>query len=520
MNSIDYFDRGWRQNPMAPCMVEGETGKAHSYDEIRQATLKIADTLRQRGYDIGSKAAVLGYNTVQTFTVVLSILRAGVTWLPINPRNGLVDNVQILNRFDCEILFYLSSFANDIPSILAAAPGIRECLCIDQPGPDKIGLAEWSAMGQTLENPRQHNPEHVYAIQPTGGTTGVPKGVMLSERSLETCMANFMAVTPCLERPIFLAVAPLTHAAGQVFQYLLAQGGCGVLYAKVDRQQILAAIGYYRITHLFLPPTLIYELLAQPGVRDYDYSSLRYFIYGASPMAPEKLQEAIEVFGPVMCQIYGQTEGGVPTTFLAPDDHFDNGQIASHQRLSSCGRATPFARMGVVDTNGNLLGNHQTGELVIGGQGLMVGYYKDPETTAEVLRGGWLHTGDIGYRDDAGFYYIVDRLKDIIISGGFNIYSCEVEQALLSHPAVQDCAVVGAPDAKWGEIVIAVVQLKPSQEHITAEVLIAHSRTQLGGMKTPKQIDFIDALPRSAVGKILKREIRARYWNGKDRLVS
>lgn len=519
MNCIDYFDRGWRMDPDAPCLVHAESGEIHSYGRVRETTLRIANTLRRKGYAEGGKSAVLSYNDPLGYTIVLGIMRSGSTWLPLNPRNGVADNAQIMELLDCDLLFIQEAFAGSLPEIRRLAPRIREIVCIDAVLPGAVSLGQWLENASSDEVELPADPDRLFNIQPTGGTTGFPKGVMISNRALENVVASFMSCAPCEQRPVFLAAAPLTHAAGMVMQHLLAQGGSAVVFPKVDREALLDAIPRHRATHLFLPPTVIYELLPLAKAQPRDFSSLRYFFYGASPMAPERLEEAIGIFGPVMAQIYGQTEAGVPNTFLSPKDHLIDGKVAPPSRLASCGRASPFSRVAIMSEDGSLLPTREVGEIVVRGNGVMSGYYKNPEATEEVSRHGWHHTGDLGYQDEQGFFYIVDRMKDMVISGGFNIFSAEVERALMSHPEVLECAVIGVPDPKWGEAVKAVVVCRPGTP-VKEDDLLAHCKAVVGSMKSPKSVDFVEELPRSPVGKVLKRELRQRYWDGRDRLVS
>ncbi|MHC0054401.1 AMP-binding protein [Actibacterium sp. D379-3] len=249
-----------------------------------------------------------------------------------------------------------------------------------------------------------HDPERVFAIQPTGGTTGRSKGVMIPNRSLEITVASFVYCMPPKSRPVFLAVAPLTHAAGMIAQSVLVYGGQLVIYKGVDKQDLLNAIPEYGITQTFLPPTVIYELLHEANVRDVDYSSLQYLIYGAALMAPDRLRDALGVFGPVMCQIYSQTEMAVPATFLPPQDHYVNGEIAPRERLSSCGRASAFIKVAVMDGAGNVLPDGEMGEICMYSIGGMLGYYKQDDATSEAFRDGWLRTGDMGLRDAEGIH--------------------------------------------------------------------------------------------------------------------
>jgi acyl-CoA synthetase (AMP-forming)/AMP-acid ligase II len=235
-------------------------------------------------------------------------------------------------------------------------------------------------------------------------------------------------------------------------------------------------------------------------------------------MSVEKLKEALEVFGPVMTQTFGQVEAPMLVTSMTPEQHLEAIQTGKEKRLWSCGRPTVFSLVEIMDEDGNLLPPGERGEIVVRGNLVMKGYYKNPEATAEASAFGWHHTGDVGYKDEDGFIYIVDRKKDMIISGGFNIFSSEVEQVIWSHPAVQDCAVIGVPDDKWGESVKAVVQLKPGMS-ATEEELIALCKEKVGSVKAPKSVEFWPDLPRTAVGKVMKRDIRSRFWTGQARNV-
>jgi acyl-CoA synthetase (AMP-forming)/AMP-acid ligase II len=249
-----------------------------------------------------------------------------------------------------------------------------------------------------------------------------------------------------------------------------------------------------------------------------DFSSLRYFMYGAAPMSVEKLKQAIEVIGPVMMGGYGQTEAPASISYLPPDAHFKNGRVADDERLSSVGQPNPLISVEIMDDANQILAQGETGEICVRGDLVMKGYYKAPEKTAETIIDGWLHTGDVGHIDAEGYLHITDRKKDMIISGGFNVYPSEVEQVIWGHPAVQDCAVIGVPDEKWGEAVKAVVELNKGQT-VSADDLIALCKEKLGSVKAPKSIDFIDVLPRSPIGKVLKKDLRARYWQDAARKI-
>jgi acyl-CoA synthetase (AMP-forming)/AMP-acid ligase II len=344
---------------------------------------------------------------------------------------------------------------------------------------------------------------------------------MTTHRSLQTMVANWLSVLvyPADKPPVNLAAAPLTHTAGVFSLMTTLRGGQVVILPRPDPALLVAAIEQHRVTELFLPPTVIYVLLDQPRIAERDFSSLRYLLYGAAPMSPEKLRRALNTFGPVMIQGFGQTEAAASISCLQPEEHFVRGEFAPQERLASCGRPFPFTRVTIRDDANSELPNGEVGEICVAGDNVMKGYYQAPDKTAEAIIGGWLHTGDVGYLDREGFLHITDRKKDMIISGGFNVYSAEVEGVINSHPAVQDCAVVGVPDEKWGEAVKAVIELN-SGKRVSEEEIIALCKERLGSVKTPKSVDFIDRLPRSTVGKVQKREVREKYWQGKTRQVN
>ena len=363
--------------------------------------------------------------------------------------------------------------------------------------------------------------DDVVMLSATGGTTGTPKGVMNTHRSVQTFCAHFLIACPygSGEKPVNLAAAPMTHTAGVLSVPCTARGGTVVVVTKPDPAVLLGAIPEYRVTELFLPPTVIYRLLDVPGLREkVDFSSLRYFLYGAAPMSVEKLKQAIEVIGPVMMGGYGQTEAPASISYLPPDAHFAGSRLASDERLSSVGHPNPLIRVEIMDDANEILPRGETGEICVRGDLVMKGYYKAPGKTAETIIDGWLHTGDIGHVDAEGYLHITDRKKDMIISGGFNVYPSEIEQVIWSHPAVQDCAVIGVPDEQWGEAVKAVVEFNAGQQ-VSPEELIALCKEKLGSVKAPKTIDVVDALPRSPIGKVLKKDLRAKYWRDTARRI-
>jgi acyl-CoA synthetase (AMP-forming)/AMP-acid ligase II len=331
---------------------------------------------------------------------------------------------------------------------------------------------------------------------------------LISHRAVFGFVEKYLAEMPH-PGPVLLAATPLTHAAGMLAMPIVAQGGTIVMMSRPDLPRFLDLIGEQRVTTTFLPPTVIYRLLDLPGANTRDFSSLRHFIYGAAPMSVSRLKQALALFGPVMAQCYGQTECHSFITFMRPEDHFIDGRLADEERLSACGRPSIGTRVVIKGEDGTILVDGSAGEICVESDLAMTGYYRNESATAEVVREGLIHTGDIGFVDGDGFLHIVDRKKDMIITGGFNVYPAEVEQVVNSHPAVADCGAIGLPDADWGEAVTVVVEVKQGAV-LSMQELLDYCRPRLGGVKTPKHVAFWPDLPRSPVGKVLRKEIRAR----------
>jgi acyl-CoA synthetase (AMP-forming)/AMP-acid ligase II len=519
---IDFFDRGWRINATGVAYLQDD--RHYSFDEVGQLSCRIANALLAEGFDRETKGAVWAGNDVTAWACTLGLWRAGMCWIPVGARNPAAENHFVLDAFDCEVLFFQQEFASVVAGLKPQLPKVRTWICIDGAAPEVPGarsLQDWIADQPATRPNVDVALDDVVVLSATGGTTGSPKGVMNTHRSTQTFCAHFMMSChyEAEERPVNLAAAPITHTAGLLSLPCTARGGTVVVLTKPDPAQLLGAIQRHRVTEFFLPPTVIYRLLDIPDLgKKADFSSLKYFLYGAAPMSVEKLKQAIGTFGPVMMGGYGQTEAPTSISFLTPREHFVAGQLAPDERLSSVGRPNPLVRVEIMNEANEILPPVTTGEICVRGDLVMKGYYKAPEKTAEAIVDGWLHTGDIGHLDADGYLHITDRKKDMIITGGFNVYPSEVEQVIWSHPAVQDCAVIGVPDEHWGEAVTAVVELNAGQ-HVSADELIALCKDRLGSVKAPKSVEFVDSLPRSPVGKVLKKDLRAKYWQNEARKI-
>ncbi len=515
---VDYLDRGFAIDPEAPCIARPDGGLALSHGEFADLTHRVANGLHGRGLGNGGKVAVFAPNGPLGYAAVVGVLRAGAGWVALNPKSEENELSQLLALLDCDYLIYAASYRERARALLARSEGIEGAV---EFGDEELGAEFEAWLGPAGERAPAlaHDPERKLMFLGSGGTTGLPKAITLSDRQFCTMSLGFNAHMAEPGRPVYLMATPMTHAAGTVGFPTLAEGGTIVVHDGVRAPALLHSIERERVTRLFLPPTAIYALLADPGVRERDYSSLRHFLYAAAPMSADKLVEAIDVFGPVMAQCFGQSEAPMLATYMSPADHVEAlADPAKRGRLASCGRQSLVAAVAIMDEDGNLLGDGERGEIVVRGDLVMKEYYRNPEASAEVRRpGGWHGTGDVGYRDGDGFYYIVDRKRDMIISGGFNVFPSEVERVIWTHEAVLDCAVIGAPDEKWGEAVTAVVELKDGA--VVEEVeLIALCKEELGSVKAPKAVHF-RTLPRSTQGKVLKRELRDEFWAGRDRMV-
>lgn len=516
MNLIDFFDKAASLAPLRPFLVFEE--QSWSYQQVEDQATRTAHGLRSLGIKRESKCAVLSRNHPAAFMAFLGILKAQGAWVPLNPGDGVDHALYLCEFFDVEVLFFQQEYSDFADLIRARIPGVRCFVCLDGSSPGSLQFDTWTAAQESAPIRNPWDPDAICMVRGTGGTTGRPKGVMNTNRNFETTIANYLATLRFDKPPIYLAAPPLTHAAAIFASVTMALAGTILIHRKFDAAATIAAIEEDRVSFLYLPPTAMYALLSRPDVRKHDYSSLRHFVYGAAPAASAKVREAIAIFGPVMTQAYGQTEVPTSVALMPPWALLDDKGLLVEKRLESCGLATPFARVALMDDQGTIVPIGTVGEVVVQGGLVMKGYYKNSEATAEVSKFGWHHTGDLAYQDADGFIYICDRKKEMIITGGFNVYPMEVEAVILSHPAVEDCAVIGVPDEKWGEAIKAVVELKP-ESSVSEDHLIAICKARLGSVKAPKSVDFIEALPRSPVGKVMRKEVRKKYWVGQDRQI-
>ncbi len=495
-------------------------GTRFTYAEIGRASSQVPNQLIAEGFRPGMKGAVYSLNSALSFIATLGIIRAGGTWIPVNPRNSGKDNQQILGQFGCDALFYQVEFAATINNFINTHP-VDTVVCLDGHTSAHPRFDPWLSSASSTTPAVQTQPTDIITIPQTGGTTGLPKGVMLSNR-------NFCALTYGLQNrnsgraTRSLVAAPMTHAAGRGAVCGLASGVMTVILESLDPQVFLKTIETERITDTFLPPTGIYTLLDQANISEFDLSSLQYFSYGSAPISTVRLKEALRTFGPVMLGGFGQTECPMFISRMEPHEHFANndihGDLATDERLRSVGRATVISELRIVDDDGKAQPPRELGEIAVKGPMVSEGYYENPEETAKIRVNGWHLTGDIGFLDEDSFLYIVDRKKDMIITGGFNVYSTEVEQSLMQQEGIQLAAVIGIPDEQWGEAVAAYVVLQPGAQ-LSADDIIAAAKAEIGSVKAPKQVMFRTDFPRTPIGKIDKKKLRDLAWANETRKI-
>jgi len=461
----------------------------------------------------GQRVALLSSNRWDSWCAGVAAQALGAIVTPLHPLGAFDAHVYQLADADVSVLIVdVKGFAERGAELCAHCPGINVLTL----GPASFGqdLLQLAA-AHTQQEPRDLSKgTNLATLNYTGGTTGKPKGVVKTSASNALMALTVMAEFELPRCPKFLAVAPISHVTGTNVLPVLYKGGTVYLLDRFDPQRVLATIARERINFALLVPTMIYVLLDQPNLASYDLSSLELLLYGASPMSPARLEEALQRIGPVFSQLYGQSEC-YPIAALPKADH----DPSRPHLLAACGFVSAACEVALLDDSLQPVALGEVGEICVRGDLVMPGYWNQPELSAEALEGGWLHTGDLARCDEEGRLYIVDRKKDMVVTGGFNVYPREVEDVLSSHPAVLRAAVIGVPDAKWGESVKALVVLR-SGEQVTPESLMAWVKERKGALHTPKHIEFMDQLPETPLGKIDKKLLRAQHWTDNTRNVA
>ncbi len=489
-----------------------------TYGELDIRASKVANGLIAEGIKPDARVGAMGKNSDSYIEIVLGALKARGVLVGVNWRLAAPEVEYVLNDAKVEILFVGADFADLIAQIAGNVPTLKKIIAIDGGHPEWDAFEDWRA-GQSDTDPMLPVAGDDDIIQLyTSGTTGHPKGVQLTNDNYRAVFSQAVESgwADWDKDDVNFVCMPLFHVAGVNVGLLgLSQGTTNVILKDVDPGVIIELIEKHKISIMFLVPAVILFVLAHPRCEGADLSSIRMVVYGASPIAQDLLEQAKARFGCPFTQVYGLTETTGSATYLPDEDH-----APERGKLRSCGKPNPGAEIRCVDDDGNDVPQGAVGEILIRHTAVMKGYWNRAEATAEAIDGeGWFRSGDAGYFDEEGYLYIHDRVKDMIVSGGENVYPAEVENALFSHPKVADVAVVGIPSEKWGEAVHAIVVKVPGEE-VSAEEVIAFAKENIAGYKVPKSVDFIEVLPRNPSGKVLRRELRAPFWEGRDRQVS
>ncbi|MEV7098713.1 fatty-acid--CoA ligase FadD8 [Amycolatopsis sp. NPDC051045] len=495
-----------------PVMVLGDTTMTGG--RTAEQVSQYAQAFEALGAGTGAPVALLSLNRPEVLLIIAAGQLQGSRRTALHPLGSLDDHAYILGDAGITTLIIdpVPAFVDRALGLLEKVPGLTQVLTIG-PVPEPLAHVgkDLTAAAATFEpgplEPAVLPPDQVVSITYTGGTTGKPKGVMGTAQAMTTMTQIQLAEWEWPEAPKFLICTPLSHAGAAFFAPTLLKGGSLIVVPKFDPAEVLRIVEEQRITATMLVPTMLYALMDHPDSRTRDLSSLQTVYYGAASINPVRLREAIDRFGPIFAQYYGQSEAPMAISYLAKGDHDD-------ARLASCGRPSAFLRTALLGPDGAPVAPGEPGEICVAGPLLAGGYWNLPEVTAETFRDGWLHTGDVAREDEDGFWFIVDRVKDMIVTGGFNVFPREVEDVVAEHPAVAQVGVIGTPDDKWGEAVTAVVVLREDADHdlerLTAEIQAA-VRERKGPVHVPKQVIVAASLPMTGLGKPDKKALRAQY---------
>lgn len=485
-----------------------------SYEELACRCKRMVAYFESIGVRPQDGIGLLSGNSPDAVVVLIAAQLFGLRLIPLHPLGSEDDHAYVLRDSGMKVLVVDTARYAERGAALARLGIVGHVLTL---GPSAFGtdIQVASASMDPSEAEYDAQPDDIAKISYTGGTTGQSKGVLQRHRAIVTMTLQQLACWEWPAQPRFLVATPISHAAGAFILPTFLRGGTVFFMDKYHPERFLETIQTHGINCTFLVPSQIYGLLESPVLGDYNLASLQRLWYGASPITPARLQEGLQKFGQIFGQIYGQVEAPMTVSYLRSDEH----DPARPHLLASCGRVLPGNEVKLLDADHAEVPAGEVGELCVRGSLVMSGYLNRPDENDKAFAGGWLHTGDMARRDAEGYVYLVDRAKDMIISGGFNVYSSEVENCLALHPAVAMSAVIGVPDPKWGEAVTAVVVLKP-QATVSASALIEFVAARKGVVSAPKTLFFETALPLTAIGKVDKKAIRAKYWVGQDRQVS
>jgi acyl-CoA synthetase (AMP-forming)/AMP-acid ligase II len=493
-------------------------GKTATYKEFEKRTNRLANGLMDLGLSKGDGVAICSWNRGEIAEIETACYKAGLVRIPLNARLAAAETVHVLNDAGARAVVADPQHQQDLLENRAGLESVAHIICLDDTPAGEIGYEALLDRGTDQSPDVEVAEDDLAVLAYSSGTTGKLKAIMQSFGNRLASMRKLLMIPEMRlgEDTIFCHTGPITHASGMWLLPVMFRGGCNLVLNRFDVQMFLETIQREKVTNSLFVPTMISMILEYPQTKNYDLGSLRGLIYGGAPTDRKKAKAAIDALGPVLIQCYGMTETTAYLTCFTIKEHLAALVEEDDKRFASCGRPFFDTEVKVVDESGQAVAPGEIGEMIARGPDLMKGYFKAPELTGKTIRDGWIHSGDLARVDDRGYIYIVDRVVDKIITGGFNVYPTEVEQILCSHPSVSEACVVGIPDEKWGEAVKAVVVLKKGAEDTTAEALIDFCTHDLGRFKKPRSVDFVDALPKNANGKVLRRKVREPYWQGRE----
>ncbi len=507
--------RTWAsQTPDAPMLTEGDT--TLTWSEVYARAKRVSRALAEAGVSPGDRVAFLDRNSIEYFEVFFGCALLGAVSVAINWRLAPAEMAAIIEDSHAKVVVFGSDYAAAIKEVTPLVTGVSQWVALDQ-------FAQWRDAGDPdpADPGFEPGPDDVVTQLYTSGTTGLPKGAMISGRNISCILTEAIQVFRIGADTVSLVAMPLFHIGGTGWALCgMSRGGHSVILRDMDPATALRLIEEHRVTETFVVPAVLMFLLATPELSEADVSSLRTVFYGASPISEDVLVRSMKALSCDFAQVYGLTETTGAITSLMPDDHDPDGPRAD--LLRSAGRPFDHIELRIVDTaTGAVLPVGEVGEVWTRSDQNMLGYWNKPDETARAIsEDGWFRTGDAGWIDAEGYLFLHDRIKDMIVSGGENVYPAEVENALLAHPAVADAAVIGVPDDRWGETVKAIVVRSPeaaADDEGLALDIIAATRSRLAHYKCPTSVDFIEVLPRNPSGKVLKRELRQPYWQDRER---
>jgi long-chain acyl-CoA synthetase len=517
MNLAYLIDRAAKWYPDSTAVVD--SNGRYSYQEVYNCANQFAHALTRLGHEKGDRVAIICRNCVEYIETDFALYKTGLIRVALNPRLSAAEMTIMINDAEASSLIVSSDYAEIVDRMRPELKTVKHFIIADKSHQGMLGYHKLIENEPTSSSEVELSEDDLALLFYTGGTTGIPKGAMHSHKGVITVTMNLQAdAFHVTSNDAILSSGTMAHANG--FRTTLAwiKGAKHVLTNGFDPRQILELVQREKVTMLTTVPTTLARLCEYPDLTKYDLSSLRLITYGASPMPVDQLKTALKIFGQRMIQIYGQAEAPITITVLRPEEHMLEGTDEEVKRLASVGRPYSTGKVGVVDESGNQVKPGEVGEIIVQSPHCMSGYWKRPEATLETLRNGWIYTGDLATVDEKEYIYIVDRAKDIIISGGYNVYAREVEEVLYTHPAVREAAVIGVPDKNWGEAVKAIVALRPGVQ-VTERELIDYCRQNMTSYKKPQSVEFMPELPKSSTDKILKRELKEKYWQGYDKRV-